>query len=115
MRDVMRCRVTHDAPNANALRISGGHVKKLLGGILSLFVALMSQPAYCGDTSGTVMDILILSDIPDRLFVKVTGSNSHPLACSTQNNRYVVDTSTNTGKQIYAALLAARHASAVIT
>src|SRR5688572_26684193 len=84
---------------------------------LATMVALVGlwRPAFCGDTTGVITEFLLLSDIPDILFVRVTGTNSNPLSCSVLNNRYVLDTSTSTGKQIYTALLAAKHANVAIT
>lgn len=82
---------------------------------LLILTFLAAHPAYCGDTTGTITELLMLNDVPDRLFIRVTGSNNSLPSCSVQNNRYVLDTSTNTGKQLYAALLAAKYASATIT
>lgn len=70
------------------------------GAIVLLVAFAAPRPGYCGDTTGTITTLLMLNDVPDRLFINVTGSNTNPLPCNTQNNRYGLDTSTNTGKQI---------------
>ena len=81
-----------------------------------LLMSLAPQPAYCGDATGTITELIMLIDVPDRLLIRVSGANGSPAPCTGQSNPYYVfDTSTNMGKQIYAALLAAKHANAAIT
>jgi hypothetical protein len=82
--------------------------------VAALF-CLSSYPAICGETAGIISGLLLLADYPDRVFVRVTGTNNSLPACSTVNNRYVLDTSTNTGRQLYALLLAAKHTNAPVT
>jgi hypothetical protein len=89
-------------------------IRLLLLRAIALFW-LSSPAAYCGDTTGTISELLLLNDYPDRIFVRVNGSNTALPPCSTASNRYVLDSSTNMGKQLYALLLAAKHADVPIT
>lgn len=84
-------------------------------GIVAAFLLLLPFSAYCGNSWGDVTEVLLLTSYGNLVFVKVSGSNASLPACSTAGNRYVLDTSTNTGKQIFAMLLAAKHAGATIT
>jgi hypothetical protein len=70
---------------------------------------------HSGDTAGLITELLVSNDFPDRVLVRLTGSNTALPACSTANNRYVLDSSTNTGKQIYASLLSAVHTGTAVT
>jgi hypothetical protein len=83
--------------------------------ILGAFSLLLPFSAYCGNSVGDVTEVLVLAAYANLVFVKVSGSNASLPACSIASNRYVLDTSTNTGKQIFAMVLAAKHAGAAIT
>jgi hypothetical protein len=76
---------------------------------------LMPIVGHAGNSWGTVSEMLILQAYQNLVFVKVTGPNAALPGCSNVGNRYVLDTTTNTGRQIAAALLAAKHAGAEIT
>lgn len=83
-------------------------------GALALFV-LSAPAAYAaGEATGTVTEILMLNDFPNVLFVKVSGAITGSPACNSQN-RFVVNTETNPGKQYYAWILAAKQSGATIT
>jgi hypothetical protein len=77
-----------------------------------LCIALVGN-TYGGNTSGQITEIYINSvDYPNLVFVQVNGTNTQPPVCSNIGNWYVFDGSSNSGKQIYAVLLAAKHAGA---
>ena len=86
---------------------------KYLKKLLVMSVMLAPLPAFCAAT-GTISVLLIQSNSPDRLFVSYTGTDPNQATCGVNGSK-ILDTSTSTGKGMYALLLSAHLTGASVT
>ena len=78
-------------------------------------MAAMPLSAYCGNTAGTVTQILTGPTNTNLVFVTTTGTNTALPACSTAGNLDVIDLTSNAGKAAYAAILSAKLTNSTVT
>ena len=93
----------------------GNTLKKL---VLVLAIALSPVSAYCGTMTGTIASIAYSINTPNFVFIYLSAPSTGAPACAaTQPNRMTVDLSTQSGKAMYANLLALKltNPAAVVT
>lgn len=90
--------------------------RKMMMKLVLLATALSPLSAYCGNTTGTVTQIMSgPTTNPNQVFVTTTGTNTALPACSTAGNRYVFTLQGDAAKAMYAAFLSAKLTNSTIT
>jgi hypothetical protein len=87
----------------------------MIVGVALLGIAAVT--AHAGEKQGRILSMMLAPEYPDRAFIKVEGTYSpaEP-SCSAGVSSwdFVLDTSTSTGKAMYALALAAQNAQSVV-
>lgn len=79
----------------------------LLGKLgLLLAAALAPAAAHCGTMTGTIASITYTILTPNFVFINLSNPSTGAPTCATQTSRMTVDLTTQSGKAMYAHLLA---------
>ena len=78
----------------------------MLRKLVLLLIGLSPVSAYCGTMTGTIASITYSVNTPNFVFVYLSAPSTGAPACATQTSRMTVDLATQSGKAMYAHLLA---------